>query len=189
VLGRGAKRPLTLLGRYSDGVTRNLTSGSSGTVYSLTNAQPPTITVASVSANGVVTGNNPGNVTVVVANSSRSLTTTITVINAPNQAPLAEAPATSAGTAGRPMHISGESSFDPDLGPSALSYTWTQTGGSPLTVSGLTSPVLVVTPTVAGVYSVTLQVGDGVSTSQAIGVQVVVGLPAKHFDYLPLTIR
>lgn len=68
VLSRpGATRQLTVIGRFSDGILRDLTAASTGTLYTRSSLTQS----ATVSAEGLVTGTNPGDATIIVRNSGK----------------------------------------------------------------------------------------------------------------------
>jgi cysteine-rich repeat protein len=67
ILRPGRTRQLTVIGTYSNGARRNLTSGQLGTRYAVSSIG----TVAMVGPHGLVTGLAPGNATVVVRNGNR----------------------------------------------------------------------------------------------------------------------
>lgn len=72
--GPGSKRRLGVSGRYSDGVTRDISSPALGTVYSSSNTG-----VASVTTEGALTANAPGIATITVRNGNVLTSITVTV--------------------------------------------------------------------------------------------------------------
>jgi len=60
----GSTRQLSVLGKFSDGIERDLTRASRGTLYGSSSLTP----IAAVSPDGLVTGLAPGNATIVVRN-------------------------------------------------------------------------------------------------------------------------
>jgi hypothetical protein len=99
----------------------------------------------------------------------------VTVNQTANTAPVAEAGAdliVAAGTTS--AELDGSASFDPDGGPGPLSYTWRQTAGSALAISGSGE----VSPLVAGLadggsYAFELVVFDGLDTSAPSSVRIL----------------
>lgn len=75
ILRPGKTRQLTVIGTYSNGARRNLTSGELGTRYAVSSASP----IATVNADGLVTGLAPGNATVVVRNGNRITSINVSV--------------------------------------------------------------------------------------------------------------
>ena len=70
--------------------------------------------------------------------------------------------------------LNGSGSSDPDAGPSALTFAWSQVSGPAVTITNPTSASASFTPTVAGTYLFQLQVSDG-AASATDTVQVVAG--------------
>jgi len=70
--------------------------------------------------------------------------------------------------------LDGRASRDPDGGPTALTYRWSQTGGPGVNLSDITSPTPSFRPTVGGSYTFSLIVGDGQDSSPADSVLITV---------------
>ena len=75
ILRPGRTRQLTVIGTYNNGARRNLTSGQLGTRYAVSSVG----VIATVNANGLVTGVAPGNATVVVRNGNRITSINVSV--------------------------------------------------------------------------------------------------------------
>ncbi|GAB4295228.1 MAG: hypothetical protein Kow0090_10080 [Myxococcota bacterium] len=73
-LEEGKTQQLTVIGKYSDGSSRDLTMGSAGTTYSINNSS-----VATVSINGLVTAVKAGSATITVKNGTVQATVPVTV--------------------------------------------------------------------------------------------------------------
>jgi len=104
------------------------------------------------SPNGGSTWDNHGRVDFLAAVAAVSGT--------PNQPPVANAGPDQSGNTGQSLTFNGSGSFDPDSGPSALTYSWNFGDGSP-TASGA---VVNHSYSAAGNYTVTLTVDDGAAT-------------------------
>jgi uncharacterized protein (TIGR03790 family) len=98
-----------------------------------------------------------------------------------NVAPIASATAAASVTEGNVVTISGAKSFDPDSGPSALTYSWTQTGGTDVTGDHLYNPSAVEPQFTAPAYAndaaqdtlvFNLVVSDGADSSPADTVSI-----------------
>jgi M6 family metalloprotease-like protein len=61
--------------------------------------------------------------------------------------------------------LDGRGSSDPDNGPSALTYSWTQVGGAVVTLTNPTAAQPLFTPVAAGVYTFRLTVNDGAASA------------------------
>jgi extracellular elastinolytic metalloproteinase len=82
-----------------------------------------------------------------------------------NQPPVANAGPDQNVTVNTLVTLNGGASADPDNGPSPLSYSWAQTAGPSVTLSGSTTVNPTFTPTVVGTYVVRLTVSDGSATA------------------------
>jgi len=78
-----------------------------------------------------------------------------------NRPPTADAGSDQIGLIGVPVVLDGSASRDPDDVPSPLSFSWTQTDGSPVTLVGTDAAQASFTPTALGTYTFRLLVGDG----------------------------
>ncbi len=85
-------------------------------------------------------------------------TVNVTVIQ-PNRAPVANAGADQTVSVGTLVTLNGSSSSDPDGNP--LTYAWTQTTGTPVTLANAATALPTFTPTATGTYTFDLTVGDG----------------------------
>ncbi|HEY0709396.1 MAG TPA: carbohydrate-binding domain-containing protein, partial [Polyangia bacterium] len=93
---------------------------------------------------------------------------------AANQAPIAQAGPDQTAIASRVVTLDGSASRDPDNGPQALTYQWTQTSGTTVTLTNATTARPTFTPSSAGVYQFQLQARDGSLTStDSVSVTVV----------------
>ena len=88
----------------------------------------------------------------------------------PNQAPAASAGVDQQVEAGTPVTLTGVGS-DPENDP--LTYSWAQSGGSPVTLAG-SANIRTFTPTVSGLYTFTLTITDLGGLSDNDDVQVTV---------------
>jgi len=82
-----------------------------------------------------------------------------------NKTPSANAGPDQTVTAGTLVTLNGNASFDPDHGPSAITYSWSQTGGSSVTLANPTTATPSFTPLAAGTYVFKLTVNDGLTES------------------------
>jgi len=157
LFGAAARQPLAVVGHYSDGFTRDITPGSTGTIYRTTNPA-----IATVSADGVLTAVAPGTVTVAAQNGNTQDSVTVTV--KPNTAPVANAgPAVALACivpgSLAPVQLDGSRSFDRDGDP--LRFTWSEVGAP---IASGNAPVVELG---AGLHAIDLEVSDGISTSHA----------------------
>ncbi len=154
---------VTLDGRGSTDPDANTLTYSwrqtSGTQVSLQNAQSstPYFTASSVGTFQFELVVNDGYI------SSVADTVWITVLRQ-NTAPVAYAGDDLAAYAGSPVALDGTGSYDPD--GDALTYTWTQTSGASVVLTGAQTARPSFTPTTSGVLGFTLRVSDGQAATQ-----------------------
>jgi peptidoglycan/xylan/chitin deacetylase (PgdA/CDA1 family) len=145
------------------------TAGPTVTLSSRTVARP-TFTAPSTGTVSFQLVVNDGQV-----NSSPS-TVNITVSTAPNRSPVANAGPAQTVQAGQVVQMEGSGSSDPDGDP--LTYQWTQTGGTAVTLSSSTAVRPTFTaPSAASTLSFQLVVRDGQVSSSPSTVQVTVQAP------------
>lgn len=96
------------------------------------------------------------------------------VTPAPNQPPVANAGPNQTVTVGTLVTLDGTASFDPDNGPSPLTFSWTQTSGPAVALTGANTAMPSFTPTVAGTYVFSLVVNDGADNSAPSSVTITV---------------
>jgi probable HAF family extracellular repeat protein len=92
----------------------------------------------------------------------------------PNLLPIASAGADQTVAVGSLVTLDGSASVDPDKGPGALQYAWSQTGGSSVSLtsaSGVAPTFLGATP---GVYRFSLVVRDGQDNSAPDSVTIMI---------------
>jgi beta-lactam-binding protein with PASTA domain len=94
-----------------------------------------------------------------------------------NDAPIADAGTDQVGTTGNLVTLDGSGSSDPDSGPSPLTFTWTQTIGPAVTLSGAGTAAPTFVPTEVGDYTFSLVVADGLESSAPDIVSVTVTEP------------
>ena len=124
------------------------------------------------------------------ASQTSAATVSLTVTNT---APVANAGASQSVASGAVgVTLTGSASADPDSGPSPLTYAWTQTGGSPVTLSGantaaptFAAPALYCSATSGLTFHLT--VSDGAATSSAsttvtVNKPVVTGHPVGDYN-------
>jgi hypothetical protein len=92
----------------------------------------------------------------------------------PNQPPVANAGSNQTVTVGTLVTLNGTASFDPDNGPSSLTFSWTQTSGPAVTLTGANTATPSFTPTLAGTYVFSLVVNDGAANSAPASVTITV---------------
>jgi YVTN family beta-propeller protein len=112
--------------------------------------------------------------------SSTADSVTVTVNDAPsgsNTAPTAQAGPDQSVTAGTPVTLNGTGSSDSDNGPSPLTYSWTQTSGPAVTLTGADTAQPSFTPGTAGTYVFSLVVNDGSANSAPDSVTITVNQP------------
>jgi hypothetical protein len=93
-------------------------------------------------------------------------------------APVANAGVNQSVTRGSTVTLNGAGSSDPDGNPSPLSYSWTQTGGPSVSLSGATTAAPSFTASAEGTLTFRLTVSDGLSNA-ADDVTVVVNPPGN----------
>jgi Domain of unknown function (DUF5011)/HYR domain len=124
LFGAGSRRQLLVQGRYSDGVTRDLSSASLGTEYISVDSS-----IAAVSADGLVTAGVAGTTTIVVRSGLLQDSVTVTVRG--NSLPQAVAKASTAAVClvpGALAQVDLDASGSFDLEGDALSYVWRRNG-------------------------------------------------------------
>jgi large repetitive protein len=146
------------------------TGGTTVTLSDAT-AQKPTFTAPTITGDTILTFTlqvSDGAVT------SAAATTHVT-IHLVNHAPTAEAGADQSVAEGATVTLDGSGSTDPD--GDTLTYAWTQTGGTSVTLSDATAQKPTFTApsvTAATVLTFSLQVSDGIAASAADTMQVTV---------------
>jgi pimeloyl-ACP methyl ester carboxylesterase len=165
----GEQRALTVLGSYSDGITRTLLPGPG--LGALISSNPELV---SVSADGLLTAVNPGTATILALGPDFSTQDSITVQFAPeNITPVANAGQNFTALVNTTVALDGRGSVDPDGSPGAvLSYDWQQIDGRPVALSGRTTVSPSFTPTETGLYTFSLIVRDAQSESTPATVRV-----------------
>jgi hypothetical protein len=91
-----------------------------------------------------------------------------------NQPPVADAGPDQTVRLGSLVTLNGGGSFDPDNGPGPLGFSWTQTAGPDVPLTGANSATPTFTPTVAGANTFTLIVNDGLTESLPDSVSILV---------------
>lgn len=81
-----------------------------------------------------------------------------------NQTPIANATFSGTPNVGNTLTLDGTGSSDPDSGPSALTFAWSQISGPTTTISSASSASATVTPTTVGSYVFRLTVDDSADT-------------------------
>ncbi|MDD5035320.1 MAG: DVUA0089 family protein [Methylococcaceae bacterium] len=103
-----------------------------------------------------------------------SVTITVQTVAPPNQPPVALVGGNQSVATGTLVTLDGSKSNDPDNGPKPLTYAWTQTSGSSVTLTGANSANPSFTPTQTGVYVFSLKVNDGKDDSLPATVTITV---------------
>jgi hypothetical protein len=84
---------------------------------------------------------------------------------------------------GAAVTLNGTGSSDPDAGPSALTYAWSQVSGPAVTITNPTQATASFTAAVAGTYVFQLQVSDGAaSATDQVSVTAASGPVTVFFD-------
>ena len=92
----------------------------------------------------------------------------------PNQIPVANAGPDQPVRLGSLVTLNGSGSFDPDNGPSPLSFAWSKIAGPTVTLTGATTAKPTFTPNTAGGFTFSLMVKDGASDSAPDSVTITV---------------
>ena len=100
------------------------------------------------------------------AASSVDAVTIQVVAAAGNQAPVADAGSDQSVVQSAPVSLDGTASADPDHQPTALAYTWRQTSGPAVIVTGRDTSTPTFTPAKTGTYTFELTVSDGAATAK-----------------------
>jgi hypothetical protein len=105
---------------------------------------------------------------------------------AANLPPIANAGPNQTVTVGTLVMLDGTGSSDPDNGPSPLTFTWTQTSGPTVTLTGANTATPGFTPTQTGMYVFSLVVNDGLADSApaTVTITVVSGTPQQQIKDL-----
>jgi hypothetical protein len=178
----GENRNLAVLGSYSDGVVRDITSFSSGTEYLTSSPE-----IVTVSPEGVVTSTGAGIATIVARNDTIQDSINITVLLGANQAPIANAGLDQTVAVGNQVVLNGSDSLDPDSGPAPLSFEWLQIAGQEVTLSDPLIATPIFTPSIVGSYTFSLIVRDGQADSEPDSVTITTSeIPAIFTVYLPI---
>ena len=114
--------------------------------------------------------------------SAFSACASITETTPPNQPPVANAGSNQNVFVGALVTLNGSGSSDPDNGPSALTFLWTQTSGPVVTLAGANTAMPTFTPAVSATYMFILVVNDGASDSAPASVTVAVTVPPVSGD-------
>ena len=116
---------LPVVGDFADGVTRNISSPSTGTSFRSSNPE-----VIKVLPGGMlqITGNGRATVTVTNRGKEAQLDVEVNLDDVPNEPPIADAGANTTVKAGSKVKLSGLKSRDPE--GEALFYSWSQIRGS-----------------------------------------------------------
>jgi hypothetical protein len=169
----GESQAIAVVGSYSDGVLRDITSSTAGTQYLTSDAS-----IVTVSPEGVVTAVSAGTATIVAQNNGRQNSINVIVLQ-PNQPPVANAGADQTVSPGTLVTLNGSGSSDPDNGPQPLTFEWFQVGGPAIVLSNPTAANPTFMPTIDGQYAFSLIVRDGQADSVPDNVTInVVSAPA-----------
>lgn len=108
-----------------------------------------------------------------VSNGTQSASKDVTVTIRPNRAPVAVATATEEALAGTTVTLDGAGSYDPDGDP--ITYAWVQVSGTPVTLSGTSTPVVTFTaPTPIEMHGFSAFAQAGVAASEELRFQLTV---------------
>jgi fibronectin type 3 domain-containing protein len=105
----------------------------------------------------------------------------VTVDNA-NQVPVANAGSAIVATVGETINLDGSASYDPDGDP--ISYVWSQTGGTSVSLSASNTVRPSFSEVLEGVYVFELRVYDGQDTSSPSSVTVTVQSAAREITLI-----
>lgn len=164
LFGIGSKRKLLVLGEYDDGVTRDISSPSIGTVYASSNTS-----IFDVSSDAQVTATGSGIATFVARNGLVQDSVSVRIVG--NKRPIAHAGADQTVACTAPgdsvsVTLDGTSSIDEDGDP--LTYVWLDDGA--VIATGATPTVALST----GTHTISLVVKDGQDDSAPDDVQILV---------------
>jgi YD repeat-containing protein len=98
----------------------------------------------------------------------------VTTATVPNQPHIANAGTNQTVRLGSLVILDGTASTDPTPGTSPLSYAWSQTQGSKVTLNGPNTAKPTFKPTLPGAYKFSLKVKDGQTTSALVTVTITV---------------
>ena len=126
---------LPVVGEFSDGITRRISTPSTGTSYQSSHPE-----VIKVHADGMLQIVGNGKTTIHVTNRGKqaSLDVEVNVNDEPNEPPVAEAGAHRIAKAGSKVKLSGLKSRDPE--GEALYYSWSQVRGSKVSLLDVNGP-------------------------------------------------
>lgn len=178
---------LTVVGTFSNGATANISSADKGTVYSSLDE-----TVATVSPDGLVTTISSGETEILVRNGSLQIAIPVSV-NISNQVAANQAPVAVAGedmeiTENEQVVLDASGSYDPDQGPTDLTYTWTQISGKSVLNSQNARSARTTLPALTqGIYVFELVVNDGELDSQPDTITIFVGEIHRTFLSVVMT--
>lgn len=169
LFGRGTQRQLSVVGRYDDGATREITSSFTGTLYRSSNPN-----VVAVSSEGVLTAVGSGIATVVVQNGAALDSVSVTVkANRPPSAIATGGVTLTCVPPGAqvPVELDGTGSFDPD--GDALAFSWRENG-----VELATGPHATIALG-TGTHAIDLVVADAAGSSAGTTVTVTIQADAE----------
>ncbi len=163
----GESRRFGVLGNFADGIVRDITSPTAGTVYLTTDPS-----IFNITPSGLGTSVSAGIVTIVAQNAGLQDTVNVRVL-LPNEVPIANAGPDQEVTLESLVTLDGSGSFDADVGQT-LSFEWFQVAGPDVSLSGDTTPTPTFTPLLAGSYTFGLVVRDAQANSKPDGVTITV---------------